>query len=88
MADWGGASFTPRFKWGSIPYIRTKMMNEKWWGYLKKNGSIVVKRYYGNPEDHNIRRLPDAVKVVEPFKADGRPDAEKFVRGKVDGWRQ
>lgn len=87
MADWGGTSFTPRLKWGSIPYIRTNYMNEKWWGYLKKDGSVVVKRFYGNPDDHDVRRNPDALKVVEPFRANGREDATKFITGKVAGWR-
>jgi hypothetical protein len=65
-------------------------MNEKWWGYLHSNGSIIVKRYFGDPRDYttDCNNNPFIVKVVEPFSANGREDALRFVGGKVEGWRK
>lgn len=86
MADWGGTSFTPRIKWGSIPYIR--IMNRKWIGALYKSGVVVVKQYFGSPIDmERLKADKNVVKVVDPFKANSESDALQYIKSKVAAYR-
>lgn len=61
-------------------------MNEKrdeilWWGYLHSNGTIQVKRWYGDTKDYtdDCEDNPFIVRVVPPFNASCRLAAEEIV---------
>lgn len=64
-------------------------MNDKWWGYLKRDGSIFVARYYGDPNVYtkNLAGNPSVVKVVEPFKSESRAAATQHVRQSTEVYR-
>lgn len=42
-----------------------------WWGYLHQNGSIQVKRWFGDHKDYadDCKDNPFVLSVVEPFAA-------------------
>ncbi len=65
-------------------------MNEKWWGYLLTDGSIQVKRFYGNPEDYRFAAAKNKkiVSVVEPFRANSKDDAIKMLESKINVHRK
>ncbi len=48
-----------------------------WWGYLHANGSIQVKRWFGDHQDYTGDCIGNdfVQKVVKPFKADSREKA-------------
>jgi hypothetical protein len=54
----------------------------QWWGYLHANGSIQVKRWFGDPEDYTTDCYgnPFVKKVVHPFSAESREQAEEIIR--------
>ena len=57
-------------------------MNEiMWWGYLHQNGSIQVKRWFGDHKDYtdDCENNPFVVQVVVPFKASSREEATKII---------
>ncbi len=60
-------------------------MNEKWWGYLLNDGTIQVKRFYGNPADHMsaVSKNKSIVSVVEPFRANSKEDAIKMLESRI-----
>ena len=47
-----------------------------WWGYRHTNGSIQVKRYWGDQRDlQEARESPFVKQVTSTFPAEGREDA-------------
>lgn len=54
------------------------MRETMWWGYLHQNGSIQVKRWFGDHEDYTTDCYGNdfVQKVVPPFSA---PDREKAL---------
>ncbi len=52
-------------------------MNNMWWGYLHQNGSIQVKRWFGDHKDYidDCEGNPFVIQVVPPFVADSREEA-------------
>ena len=58
-------------------------MNDKlmWWGYLHANGSIQLKRWLGDHADYrdDCYGNPFVKKVVPPFVAETREQAEKII---------
>jgi hypothetical protein len=63
-------------------------MNElMWWGYLHQNGSVQVKRWFGDHADYTTDcRGNDFVQtVVQPFAAETREEALAYITGQVKG---
>jgi hypothetical protein len=57
-------------------------MNEiMWWGYLHSNGKPQLKRWFGDHKDYDddCRDNPFVLRVVRPFPADTREEAEKIL---------
>lgn len=60
--------------------------NERmWWGYLHQNGSIQVKRWYGDHKDYTEDCYGNdfVQQVVSPFQAETREQAEKIVSDRL-----
>lgn len=53
-----------------------------WWGYLHSNGTIQVKRWFGDHKDYteDCEGNDFVVQVVRPFPADSREEALKYIR--------
>ena len=56
-----------------------------WWGYLHSNGSIQIKRWFGDHKDYTDDCIGNdfVVKVVEPFEADSREAALEIIKEKL-----
>lgn len=54
------------------------MVENLWWGYLHQNGTPQLKRWFGDVKDYttDCEGNEFVVKVVEPFPAATREDAE------------
>ena len=52
-----------------------------WWGYLHENGSIQVKRWFGDHEDYKGDCIgnPFVKQVVPPFEAGSRSEALEIL---------
>ena len=58
----------------------------RWWGYLHTSGTIAVKRYHPQfgPDDlEDAFSSPFCAKVVGPFDAADRDEAERIIQEKV-----
>lgn len=53
-----------------------------WWGYLHSNGSIQVKRWFGDHKDYtdDCDGNDFVQQVVRPFKADTWEAAEEIIK--------
>jgi len=60
-------------------------MNIMWWGYLHQNGSIQVKRWFGDHKDYTEDCYGNdfVVEVVPPFVADSREEAVEVIRQRL-----
>ena len=56
-----------------------------WWGYLHSNGTVHVKRWFGDRKDYtdDCDGNDFVLRVVPPFCAKSREDAERTVRQQV-----
>jgi hypothetical protein len=56
-----------------------------WWGYLHTNGNIVIKQWFGDIKDftEDVEGNDFIVKIVTPFEAIGRKEAEKYLADKL-----
>ena len=56
-------------------------MKIEWWGYLHSNGTIQVKRWFGDHKDYteDCEGNDFVVSVVRPFVADSREEALEFI---------
>jgi hypothetical protein len=61
------------------------MSDLMYWGYLHSNGSIQVKRWFGDHKDYtdDCKDNPFVLHVVPPFHADTREDAMVIVESRV-----
>jgi len=54
-------------------------MNNKimWWGYLHQNGSVQLKRWFGDHKDYteDCEGNEFVQRVIKPFEADNREEA-------------
>ena len=52
-------------------------MTIMWWGYLHSNGTLQLKRWFGDHEDYtgDCKGNDFVQQVVRPFEADDRADA-------------
>ena len=57
-----------------------------YWGYLHSNGSIIVKRWFGDTEDYttDCNGNPFVKKVVSPFIAADRESATKIITERIN----
>lgn len=57
------------------------MSDLMWWGYLHQNGSVQVKRWFGNHKDYQDDCIgnPFVLQVVEPFAANSREEAINII---------
>ena len=62
------------FDWGSMDTIM-------WWGYLHQNGSVQVKRWFGDHKDYteDCEGNDFVQQVVRPFAADTREQATDII---------
>lgn len=60
-----------------------------WWGYLHENGSIQVKRWFGDHKDYtdDCDGNPFVIEVVEPFAASSRDDAYAIISNRINDKR-
>jgi hypothetical protein len=51
--------------------INRELKGTWWWGYLHLNGTIQLKRWFGDTEDYegDCENNPFTVKIVKPFMA-------------------
>lgn len=56
-----------------------------WWGYLHQNGTIQVKRWFGDHKDYtdDCEGNDFVQSVVRPFKATTREEAEAIIKERV-----
>lgn len=61
-------------------------MNNMWFGYLHSNGTIQVKRWFGDHKDYtdDCEGNDFVVKVVKPFQADTREKALEIITQKLE----
>lgn len=68
-------------------HSRTEVVMEEimWWGYLHQNGTVQVKRWFGDHKDYtsNCRGNDFIQQVVPPFAAPSREEAIEIVTGRV-----
>lgn len=62
------------------------MSDIMWWGYLHENGSIQVKRWFGDHKDYtdDCYDNPFVIQVVPPFKADSREEAGSIIAARLN----
>lgn len=64
-------------------------MNDKYWGFLKTDGAIIVKRWFGNNKEvANHKNFTDVVKVIDPFSAKNMKEAVYYATTKVGAYRK
>lgn len=66
-------------------------MNETmWWGYLHQNGTIQLKRWFGDHKDYtdDCEGNDFVLQVCQPFKAETREEAEIIINSKLGVDRQ
>ena len=57
----------------------------QWWGYLHQNGTLQLKRWFGDHQDYttDCEGNDFVLQVVPPFKADSREEAMQILAGRV-----
>ena len=57
------------------------MRENMWWGYLHSNGTIQVKRWFGDHKDYtdDCEGNDFVVQVIRPFVADSHEAAGKII---------
>ena len=57
----------------------------KWWGYLHQNGTVHVKRWFGDHGDYTTDCGGNSfvVAVVPPFASPSRVSASRYVENKL-----
>ena len=63
------------------------MEKTMWWGYLHSNGTIQVKRWFGDRMDYTVDCEGNdvVVRVVPPFIADTRETAVAHLQAELKG---
>jgi hypothetical protein len=63
------------------------MEKTMWWGYLHSNGTIQVKRWFGDRKDYteDCEGNDFVVRVVPPFAADTREAAVAHLQAELKG---
>lgn len=60
-------------------------MKIEWWGYLHSNGTVQLKRWFGDIRDYteDCDGNPFVQRVVPPFEADTREQAMEILKEKL-----
>lgn len=71
---------------------RDEALMNLWWGYLHINGTVQVKRAFGNPtlnerDLDEARESPFVSRVFSPFEAESREAAIKHINHLLDDSR-
>jgi hypothetical protein len=63
------------------------LSNNMWWGYLHSNGTIQVKRWFGDHKDYtdDCYNNDFVSLILSPFKANTRKDAVKHIEKVLRG---
>lgn len=58
----------------------------EWWGYLHCNGTVILKRWFGDHKDYtdDCEDNDFVVKVVTPFKADTYEEAVSILNRRIN----
>jgi hypothetical protein len=61
------------------------MTNLMWWGYLHVNGTLQVKRWFGDHKDYtdDCEGNDFVLRVVPPFAAESYIEALNIIRGEL-----
>jgi len=61
------------------------MTNLMWWGYLHVNGTLQVKRWFGDHKDYtdDFEGNDFVLRVVPPFSAESHIEALNIIRGEL-----
>ena len=56
-----------------------------WWGYLHENGTIQVKRWFGDHKDYtdDCEGNPFVQRIVKPFTASSREQAIEIIKERL-----
>lgn len=59
--------------------------NLMWWGYLHSNGTIQVKRWFGDHKDYtdDCQDNPFVLEVVRPFRAANQTEAYTHISEQI-----
>ena len=60
-------------------------MKTMWWGYLHSNGTVQLKRWFGDHKDYteDCYDNPFVVNVVSPFEAESREKAIEIINKRL-----
>jgi hypothetical protein len=60
-------------------------MKYEWWGYLHSNGSVQLKRWFGDHKDYteDCENNPFTVKVSAPFEAESGELAWRMLHARL-----
>ncbi len=58
-----------------------KTVENLWWGYIHINGSIQVKRYFDKRDIEEANESSFVNNVINPFSANNREEAIKYMEG-------
>jgi hypothetical protein len=60
-------------------------MKIKWWGYLHQNGTLQLKRWFGDVKDYteDCEGNDFVQRVVTPFDADTREEALEILKSRL-----
>lgn len=61
-----------------------------WWGYLHANGTLQIKRWFGDHADYttDCEGNDFVQRVVEPFQADNREKALEIITARLNDLQQ
>jgi len=61
----------------------SRQNGQDWWAYLHENGSVQVKRYFGDRRDiWEAKESPFCCQTTGPFLAKGRDDAIEIAEAR------
>ena len=65
--------------------MSNKLPDIMWWGYLHENGTVQLKRWWGDHKDYtdDCAGNPFVQQVVAPFQADSSEEAFRILSDKL-----
>lgn len=62
------------------------MLETMWWGYLHQNGTMQVKRWFGDHKDYTDDCYGNefVVRIVKPFTAGSREEAINIIEKQLN----
>jgi hypothetical protein len=64
---------------------RKKVISNMWWAYKHSNGSIIVKRWFGDHKDYQDDCYDNdfILQVIPPFAAESREEAFQIAKRRL-----